>query len=71
MELFATDLERLAFLLETDTARCLDDLIAQAVELVTEELPPDERPKYITWLMSRHKHSFPMLRLASMIRAGR
>jgi len=48
MQLFATDLDRLAFLLETDASRHLDDLLAQAAELVTEELPPDERPKYIT-----------------------
>ncbi len=48
MELFATDLERLAFLLETDASCYLEDLIAQSAELVTEELPPDERPKYIT-----------------------
>ena len=48
MELFATDLDRLAFLLETDAARRLESLIAQGAELVTEELPPDKRPKYIT-----------------------
>ncbi len=48
MELFATDLDRLAFLLETDAACYLEDLVAQGVELVTEELPPDKRPKYIT-----------------------
>lgn len=48
MELFATDLDRLAFLLETDASCHLDWLIAQGAELVTEELPPDERPKYIT-----------------------
>jgi len=48
MELFATDLERLAFLLETDASCYLEDLVAQGTELVTEELPPDERPKYIT-----------------------
>lgn len=48
MELFATDLDRLAFLLETDAACHLEDLIAQAAELVTEELPEDQRPKYIT-----------------------
>ncbi|MDH7601923.1 MAG: DNA adenine methylase [Armatimonadota bacterium] len=48
MELFATDLDRLAFLLETDAVCHLEDLIAQAAELVTEELPEDKRPKYIT-----------------------
>ena len=50
MELFATDRERLAFLLETDAALDLDfeALEARAGELVTEELPPDKRPKYIT-----------------------
>lgn len=48
MKLFATDLDRLAFLLETDASRRLDELIAQGGELVTEELPPDKRPKYIT-----------------------
>jgi adenine-specific DNA-methyltransferase len=48
MDLFATDLDRLAFLLETDAACRLDELLAQAAELVTEELPPDKRPKYIT-----------------------
>ena len=48
MQLFATDLDRLAFLLETDASRHLDQLLAEAAELVTEELPPDERPKYIT-----------------------
>lgn len=39
MELFATDLDRLAFLLEADASFYLDDLIAQGVELVAEELP--------------------------------
>ncbi|MCL5105428.1 MAG: DNA adenine methylase, partial [Armatimonadetes bacterium] len=48
MELFATDLDRLAFLLETDASCHLEDLVAQGAELVTEELPPDQRPKYIT-----------------------
>lgn len=48
MELFATDLDRLAFLIETDASCYLEDLVAQGAELVTEELPPDERPKYIT-----------------------
>ena len=50
MDLFATDRDRLAFLLETDAALDLDfeALEARAGELVTEELPPDKRPKYIT-----------------------
>ncbi|MCE5322390.1 DNA adenine methylase [bacterium] len=48
MQLFATDLDRLAFLLETDASRHLEILLAQAAELVTEELPSDERPKYVT-----------------------
>ncbi len=50
MELFATDLDRLGFLLETDAALGLhlESLAAQGVELVTEELPPDQRPKYVT-----------------------
>ncbi|MHB9037890.1 MAG: DNA adenine methylase [Armatimonadota bacterium] len=48
MQLFATDQDRLAFLLETDASCYLADLIAQGAELVTEELPEDQRPKYIT-----------------------
>ena len=48
MQLFATDNDRLVFLLETDASRHLERLLAQAAELVTEELPEDERPKYIT-----------------------
>lgn len=48
MLLFATDNDRLAFLLETDASRHLERLLAQAAELVTEELPEDKRPKYIT-----------------------
>jgi adenine-specific DNA-methyltransferase len=48
MQLFATDIDRLAFLLETDASRHLERLLAQAAELVTEELPEDKRPKYIT-----------------------
>ena len=47
MQLFATDNDRLAFLLETDASRHLE-LLAQAAELVSEELPADQRPKYIT-----------------------
>ena len=51
MELFATDLERLAFLLEADAALTLDPdaLGTEAAEQsAPEELPPEKRPKYIT-----------------------
>lgn len=48
MQLFATDNDRLAFLLETDASRHLEQLLAEAAEFVTEELPEDQRPKYIT-----------------------
>ncbi|MCL4552520.1 MAG: DNA adenine methylase [Candidatus Marsarchaeota archaeon] len=48
MQLFATDRDRLAFLLETDADLALGELIAQGEELVSEELPEDKRPKYIT-----------------------
>ena len=51
MELFATDLERLAFLLEADAALTLDpdSLGSEAAEQsAPEELPPEKRPKYIT-----------------------
>lgn len=51
MELFATDLERLAFLLEADAAMTLDPdaLGTEAAEQsAPEELPPEKRPKYIT-----------------------
>jgi adenine-specific DNA-methyltransferase len=51
MELFATDLERLAFLLEADAALSMDpeDLGSEAAEQKTpEESPPEKRPKYIT-----------------------
>ncbi|MCE5314017.1 MAG: DNA adenine methylase [Armatimonadota bacterium] len=48
MELFATDIDRLAFLLETDFAFHMGNLAAQGTELVTEELPPDKRPHYKT-----------------------
>jgi len=49
MELFATDRERLAFLLETDAALDLDfeALDAQA-EAAAGEPSPEQRPKYIT-----------------------
>jgi len=45
-----TDLERLGFLLETDATLGLhlEALAAQGVDLVTEELPADKRPKYVT-----------------------
>jgi adenine-specific DNA-methyltransferase len=50
MELFTTDRDRLAFLLETDAALELDfeTLEAQAKEVVTDEASPAKRPKYIT-----------------------
>jgi len=50
MELFATDRDRLAFLLETDAALDLDfeTLEAQAKEAVTDEASPAKRLKYIT-----------------------
>ncbi|HOS04065.1 MAG TPA: DNA adenine methylase, partial [Candidatus Hydrogenedentes bacterium] len=50
MEVFATELDRLGFLLETDASLGLhlESLAAQGVELVTEELPADQRPKYVT-----------------------
>ena len=47
MELLATDLDRLGLLLETDATLGLhlESPAAQGVELVTEKLPPDKRPK--------------------------
>jgi len=55
MHVFATDMERIAFLLEAEADLCeflgLRAVGADeepAVELTTEELPEDERPKYIT-----------------------
>jgi adenine-specific DNA-methyltransferase len=51
MEMFATDLERLAFLLEADAALAIDpdELGTDAAEQkAPEEQPPDKRPKYIT-----------------------
>jgi len=46
---FKTDLERISFLLEADAELRLGLLAAEGkLELVTEELPADERPKYIT-----------------------
>lgn len=41
MQLFATDNDRLAFLLEADASLASDEFIAQGVELVTEELTAD------------------------------
>ena len=51
MEMFATDLERLAFLLEADAALAIDpdELGTDAAEQkAPEEQPPEKRPKYIT-----------------------
>ena len=50
MQLFATDLEKLEFLLEAeaDLALELGALEACGAELVTEEQPEGKRPKYIT-----------------------
>ncbi|MBI5789192.1 MAG: DNA adenine methylase [Candidatus Schekmanbacteria bacterium] len=51
MELFTTDLAKLDFLLEADALLLDEELQAAALaaeEVVTEELPPDKRPKYIT-----------------------
>ena len=49
MELFATDRERLAFLLETDAALDLDfEALEAQAEAAAEEPSPEERPKYIT-----------------------
>jgi len=46
---FRTDLEKISFLLEADADLRLSLLAAEGkLELVTEELPADERPKYIT-----------------------
>jgi len=46
---FKTDLERINFLLEADADLRLGLLAAEGkLELVTEELPAEERPKYIT-----------------------
>ena len=64
MELFATDRDRLAFLLETDAALDLDfeTLEAQAKEAVTDEASPAKRPKYITnYIGSKgsRKNKFP------------
>jgi uncharacterized protein with HEPN domain len=52
MELYATDRERLAFLLEADVALYLNRLWSEAevadVTLPEDELPEDQRPKYVT-----------------------
>ena len=50
MDLFATDLEKLEFLLEADAALALElgMLEACGADLVTEEQPEGKRPKYIT-----------------------
>ena len=49
MELFATDRERLAFLLETDDALDLDfEALEAQAEAAAEEPSPEQRPKYIT-----------------------
>jgi len=51
MEMFATDLERMAFLLEADAALAIDpdELGTDAAEQkAPEEQPPEKRPKYIT-----------------------
>ncbi|GEM_PF-5351397 len=61
MELFATDRDRLAFLLETDAALDLDfeTLEALAGE-VPEEQPSEKRPKYITnYIGSKHLPAAP------------
>ena len=49
MELFATDRDRLAFLLETDAALDLDfEALEAQAEAAAEEPSPEQRPKYIT-----------------------
>ena len=50
MQLFATDLEKLAFLLEAeaDLALAQGGLAAFGTDLVTEEAPEGKRPKYVT-----------------------
>ena len=49
MKLFATDRERLAFLLETDAALDLDfEAFKPQAEAAAEEPSPEERLKYIT-----------------------
>lgn len=46
---FKTDIEKINFLLEADADLRLGLLVAEGkLEFVTEELPEDERPKYIT-----------------------
>jgi adenine-specific DNA-methyltransferase len=51
MELFATDNQKLDFLLEAEAFLLEEELQAAALaaeEVVSEELPPEKRPKYIT-----------------------
>jgi len=49
MELFATDRERLAFILETDAALDLDfEALKAQAEAAAGEPSPEQRPKYIT-----------------------
>lgn len=49
MELFATERERLAFLIETDAALDLGfEALEVQVEADVEEPSPEKRPKYIT-----------------------
>ena len=50
MQLFATDLEKLDFLLEAEADWALETggIEALGADLVTEEVPEGERPKYIT-----------------------
>jgi len=49
--MFANDIARLDFLLEADALLLDEELQAAALaaeDVVTEELPPEKRPKYIT-----------------------
>jgi len=49
MDLFATDRDRLAFLLETNAALDLDfEALEAQAEASAEEPSPEQRPKYIT-----------------------
>jgi len=49
MKNFDTDLEKIHFLLEAEAELWLGSLAAEGkLEPITEELPPDKRPKYIT-----------------------
>jgi hypothetical protein len=51
VELFATDLERIAFLLEGDASLHLEQLLSDAAELVTEELPEEKRPSLLRTIL--------------------